>query len=80
MRHRLRYAVAIAVVAVFFSDAVYVHQRSNDRYCHKPNFPRIHYLCYVGHHPWWQDPAAVVIAIGGLVLAAGILTGRRKPS
>ncbi len=29
-------------------------------------------------HPSWEDPAAVPIGIGGLSIAAGVLTFRRR--
>jgi hypothetical protein len=29
-------------------------------------------------HPSWEDPAAVLISLGGLAVAAGILTARRS--
>lgn len=74
----MRWATALAVIAVAWAGAVYLHQRSISRYCPNPNIPTETYLCDAGYHPSWQDPTAVGIAIGGLAIAAGILTARRR--
>ena len=83
----MRLAAAIAVIAVALAAAVYVHQRHTwqsitplgcspyaDRNCSTS----------IAQHPSWEDPAAVLIAVGGIAVAAGILTTRRpnfvKPS
>ena len=66
----MRLAVAIAVVAVTWSAAVFVHQR-------KPTIPGCNGVT-AGYcapkHPAWEDPMAVLIALGGVAIAAGILT------
>ena len=92
----MRLAAAIAVIAVAFAAAVYVHQRhvwvelptcvSQGQFSGPP-----HNCVYgsrsviVRQHPSWEDPAAVLASLGGLAVAAGILTARRpfrfaKPS
>jgi hypothetical protein len=87
----VRLAVAIAVIAVAFSAAVYIHQRhtwtstitsvqtkTGGFVTGTDTFTRVR------HHPSWEDPAAALIAIGGIAVAAGIVTFRRpyfaKPS
>jgi hypothetical protein len=65
------------VVAVAWSAAVYIHQRTvfaGVGPATSGNF----YGDAIYTHPSWEDPAAVGIAIGGLAIAAGILTARRK--
>ena len=69
----MRLAAAIGVVAVAWASALYVHQRqethfafSNHAMCGGPG------PCMKQVHPTWEDPAAVLIAIGGLAVAVGI--------
>ena len=82
----MRYALAIAVVAVAWSAALYLHQRRETEYvfanhapCGTPGQP-----CTKKVHPSWEDPVAVLLALGGLAVAVGIgATGRpnfAKPS
>ena len=93
----MRIAVAIAVIAVTFSAAVYVHQRRLELYglgcfaatgaapgwhspaaCSAAGFTWRRYpLAYRSHKPSWEDPVAVLVAIGGVAVAVGILTVRR---
>ena len=69
----MRLAVAIVVVAVALSAAVYLHERTVLRPVCGVGATDPH--CYV--RPSWEDPIAVLIGLGGLALAAGILTARR---
>ena len=72
----MRLAVALGVVAVAFSAAVYVHQR-------RPMTPGTDYTpggpylptTVLPHrsHPAWEDPIAVLLAIGGIAVAVGIV-------
>ena len=83
----MRFAVAIAVIAVTLAAAVYIHQRhtwasagtsvqtfkSGDGYVTGTDT-----LTRVSQHPSWEDPVAVLLAIGGVAVAVGIVaTGTR---
>jgi hypothetical protein len=79
----MRVAAAIALVAIAFSVAVFVHQRHTTARA-----------CYVmdqaggcatwrdvpgAAHPSWEDPASVLIALGSVAAAVGIVaSGRRR--
>jgi hypothetical protein len=75
---RVRLALAIAVLGAAFAVAFYVHQRhtfgpvfhsgggSGSGVFGNPLLPE-------RHHPSWEDPTAVAIAIGGIALAVGIV-------
>ena len=85
----MRLAAAIGVIAIAFSAAIYIHQRHTWT---KPGLvqagttsgygsgglatPTIYGS--VSQHPSWEDPVAILIATGGVAIAAGILTARRK--
>lgn len=83
----MRFALALAVVAVAWSAAVFVHQRhvtvTTFRGCAHAIKPGERCPSYAviadkrsGLEPSWEDPVAVLLAIGGLAVAAGIvLTG-----
>jgi hypothetical protein len=88
----MRWATALAVVAVACAAAVYVHQRtvrvgspagviffkSKEPVATLPNIEIPAY-----RHPSWEDPVAVLIALGGLATAGGVVTYGRtfaKPS
>jgi hypothetical protein len=73
----MRLVGALAALALAFGLAWYVHQRHTWRY------PKIGYGTPMNArtrvHPGWEDPAAIVIAIGGVAVAAAVLTvGRRR--
>lgn len=73
----MRMALAIAVIAVAWAAAIYVHQRhfvtDNCGYLPDSNCGS------VTHHPSWEDPAAVLLALGGVAVAVGIVaTGRER--
>ena len=77
--------MATAVVAVAWSAALYVHQRHVTKLqvtgcevrlrsgvCPNQYVIRAPYSA----HPHWEDPAAVLIALGGLAVAVGIVFTR----
>ena len=75
----MRIAVAIGVVAVALAAAVWLHQQRPGKetgYCG----PGATYSeCFKKRS--WEDPAAALIAIGGIAVAVGIgLSGRRGSS
>jgi hypothetical protein len=84
----VRLTAAIGVIAVSLATALYVHQR-NPRSAAvtspKANVatgpPTTGFLQYnvaqVRKHPSWEDPVAVGIAAGGIIVAASIITFRR---
>jgi hypothetical protein len=82
----VKFAAAIAVIAVAFSAAGYIHQRhiltvGNQN----ADLGRGTYAApmIVQRHPAWEDPAAVLVALGGVAVALGIVTERprfAKPS
>jgi hypothetical protein len=75
----MRLAAAIAVVAVAFSAADYVHQRhlvviEGANVPSPATGPTVEMTFRHRTHPSWEDPAAVLIAIGGI--AVGIVAYR----
>ena len=70
--------MAIAVVALSWSAAFYIHERTV--------FAGVACACRLGgpfpaiySHPSWDDPVAVLLAVGGLAVAVGIVaTGRES--
>jgi hypothetical protein len=74
----MRLAAAAGMIAVTLASAVYLHQRMHLIFC---GVGRIYRQCSARSS--WQDPVAVIIALAGIAVAAGILTARRnfaKPS
>lgn len=87
----MRFAAAIGVIAVAWSAALYVHQRRVT-----PSPPRMAQsskptsgglsggleviLKPVHEHPSWEDPLALLLAIGGIAIAVGIVSLRRPSS
>jgi hypothetical protein len=93
----VRLAIAIGVIAVTLAAAVYVHERRVSCFGgHRLPHGQCRVLAtdpagatmdvpasLIRGRPSWENPAAVLLAIGGLAVAAGILTARRnfaKPS
>jgi hypothetical protein len=90
----MRYALAIAVIAIAWSAALYVHQRhvtttltpaqADPANCsnYKPGGFGSDYcagLKVTGRqHPSWEDPAALLIALGGLAIAVGIVFAKPR--
>lgn len=78
----MRLAAAIAVVAVAWAAALYVHQRhplhTFTPSCVSKGTGFDPYTCVnldtevERTHPSWEDPAAVLLALGGLAVAVGI--------
>ena len=67
----MRLALAIGVIAVAWAAAIYIHQR------HTLSTPHPVSGTYgtplgVRQHPSWEDPVAVLIAIGGLAVAVAL--------
>ncbi len=78
----MRLALAIGVIAITLAAAVYVHQRhvTGVYTACIPNHPsstvyRCHYTTGITAkvHPSWEDPVAVLLALGGIAVAAGAL-------
>jgi hypothetical protein len=83
----MRLAAALVVIAITWSGAVYIHQRtvrvgspagvtffqSKGPVATLPNL-----AIPVYRHPSWEDPVAVLIALGGLAIAGGIVTYGRN--
>ena len=73
----MRWALAIAVVALAWSAAVYVHQRTVFA-----GFGPATASNFMGDpvyvHPSWEDPVAVLLAVGGVAIAAAIVSFRRR--
>jgi hypothetical protein len=96
----MRYALAIAVIAVAWAAALYVHQRRvtvtypartpnqvNPAECsdYRPGGAGSEYCAAfaepastVRRHPTWEDPAALLIALGGLAVAVGIVATKPR--
>jgi hypothetical protein len=61
----MRAAAAIGVVAVALTAAVRIHERTHIIVCDLGPI-----LCMRSGRSSWQDPVAVLIAVGGIALAA----------
>ena len=73
----MRLAAAIAVVAVAFSAAVYIHQRhSYTTFCGSKNIFTPCTYTTIRSRPSWEDPVAVLIAVGGVAAAVAIVRFR----
>jgi hypothetical protein len=74
----MRWAVGIGVIAVAFAAALFVHQRhASYSVCVMPLGPNCGRFVSYRYHPSWEDPVAVLLAIGGVAIAVGIVsTGR----
>ena len=72
--HGTRLAVAIFVLGVTWAGATFMHQRILLR----PQCSVVASDPQCRFRPSWEDPAAVLLALGGLAVAAGIVTARRS--
>jgi hypothetical protein len=68
----VRLALAISVIAVAWAAAIYIHQR---RTLSTPHPVSGTYGTPLGvrQHPSWEDPVAVLVAIGGVAVAVAII-------
>jgi hypothetical protein len=88
----VRLAVAIAAIAVTLSAALYVHLRRVTPDDHltflqgRTAQPSLELrdlsnpAPLAKKHPSWEDPVAILLSVGGIATAAGILTVRRRPA
>jgi hypothetical protein len=92
----VRWALAIGVIAVTLAAAVFVHQRHTttttaaNGTCTTSQgiaIPGTATNCsgtwqpYTYEtHPSWEDPVAVLLAIGGVAVAVGIVLAGRQPT
>ncbi len=79
----MRYVLALVVVAVCWSTAVYVHQRPSGVTTGVRTSSNPYFVNTAGssRSSGWEDPVAVLIAVGGVAIAAGIVaTGRSTGS
>src|SRR5581483_10984378 len=99
----MRFAVALLVIAMTASAALYVHQRdvmtivnggTNTTTTGSPYAKSGHGSAYdqgsqygrgffvemvtSRSHPSWEDPVAVLLGVGGVALAVGIVAVRRR--
>jgi hypothetical protein len=73
----VKFAAGIAVIAVAFSAAIYIHQRHTVTFGYQDaDLGRGTYGAQLitPRHPSWEDPVAVLIALGGVTVAVGIVT------
>jgi hypothetical protein len=83
----VRLAIAIGVIAIALAGALYLHQRQvlvgvvpspgyNSLYADPTGGVAVY------QHPAWEDPLAVLVALGGIAVAVGIAyrPGRRHAS
>ena len=78
----MRIALTLAVIALAFPAAVYIHERHTFFTYTAPGCsPYFDKNCErsIEQHPSWEDPAAVGIALGSLAIGAGIVGYRRSP-
>ena len=77
----MRLALALAVVAVSWAAALYIHQRHPLHAVTDCAYPAgggfgsntcIPETSHAPYHPSWEDPIAVLLAIGGVAVAVGI--------
>ncbi len=64
----------MGVIAVTLAAAVYVHERR------LPEFAGCNHRAACMYRPGWEDPVAVLVALGGIAVAVGIVTYRRRPA
>lgn len=82
----MKLVAALIVIVATLSTAVYVHQRRVPVYTHLKYFsatpdPTVglpNLAIPVTRRPAWEDPVAVLLTVGGIAVASGILTVRRR--
>ncbi|HZV27155.1 MAG TPA: hypothetical protein VFG00_12795 [Acidothermaceae bacterium] len=84
----MRLATAIGVIAVTLAAAVYVREGrvANPVYnaalatCAKSDVTSCTISVAARVRPCWEDPVAVLLALGGVAIAVGVVTtGRERP-
>lgn len=87
MKNPVRLVAAIVALAVILAIAVFIHLR---RPAHGLSFfngstkeprlelPNLFVAARPTRHPAWEDPVAILLSVGGLVLAGAILTVGRE--
>ena len=73
---RLRFILGVGIAVIAAAIAAYVHQRHAWRYCF--DFGGGRYRCR--YHPSWEDPVALLIVVGGVAVAAGVIAAHRRAS
>jgi hypothetical protein len=75
----MRLTLALAVIVVAFAAAIFIHQRHTTRTTHPRDFSKLNLFAHPARqHPSWEDPVAVVVAVGGVAVAAGIVATERS--
>ena len=81
----MRFAIALAVVAVAWATAVYIHERHvtvSGVVCTSScgQFGEQDTGTSWSQHPAWEEPVAVLLALGGLAVAVGVDASARRHS
>ena len=83
----VRLAIALVVLGLAVSGAVYLHQREvlvTRQECLPLMVPNDHPNCIlpstelIPAHPSWQDPVALLLLVGGVAAAASLVTRRPR--
>ncbi len=86
----MRLAAALGIIAICAAAGLYIYQRHVNATIHVANynsqsnnaslFATATTTAIVRKHPSWEDPVALLIAFGGLAVAAAVLNARRQPA
>ena len=89
MTKPVRLVAAFVVLAVVLAVAVFIHLRrvpahdlsffNGSTSQPKVELPNLFVAARPTRHPAWEDPVAILLSVGGLVLAAAIITVGREP-